>query len=111
MDIVFGSKNLERLCHDDVLATSTLGRVGARKLRARLDDLRAIVSLASAPKLPGRFHPVPGNAEGHYAFDLHAGQRLVLRPERASSHDGGGPPLNLAEVTTVSVISVEKRND
>lgn len=111
MDIVFASKQLERLCHDDDLATRTFGSVGARKLRARLDDLRAIVNLALAPALPGRFHAIPGNSHGHFAFLLHTGYRLVLRAERKVGRRGAVHGLDLAEITTVCILNVESCDD
>lgn len=111
MDIVFASKKLERLCHDDDLATRTLGALGARKLRARLDDLRAIVNLALAPTLPGRFHTISSNPHGPFAFLLHAGYRLVLRAEGTTARRGVAYAPKLAEITTVCILDVESCND
>jgi len=109
MDIVFGSKNLEQLCHDESLATRTLGRLGAQKLRARLDDLRAIVSLANAPNLPGRFHPLLGNSDS-FAFQLHAGYRLVIKPSHLPSLRRTEDPWSLSDVKAVCVTHIETDN-
>jgi proteic killer suppression protein len=109
MDILFGSKNLEQLCHDESLATRTLGRVCAQKLRARLDDLRAIVSLAYAPNLPGRFQPLPGNS-GCFALQLHSGKRLVIKPTHFQSLRRAEDPSNLSDVKSICVMRIETDN-
>ncbi len=107
MDILFASKKLERLCHDDALATRTWGRLGARKLRARLDDLYALVNLAQAPSLPGHFQALDGQV-GTFALQLHAGHRLVIQPAAAPLPSSRtGEPLNLSAVTAVRVMRID----
>lgn len=106
MDILFKSKNLERLCHDDTLATRTFGRLGAQKLRARLDDLQALVNLAQAPHLPGRFRAVDGHTDT-FALNLHAGHQLVIQPAMLSRPKRTGDSLNLSAVTVICVMRID----
>jgi hypothetical protein len=110
MDILFSSKNLERLCHDDAFATHTLGSACAQKLRARLDDLRAIVSLAVAHKLPGRFHTLSGEFKDCFAFCLTGNVRLVVRvPSSLQLPADATSPL-LRNVSTIRVIHIGEIN-
>lgn len=106
MDILFASKKLEQLCHDDKLATRTLGAPSARKLLARLDDLIAAANLSYAPKLPGRFHGLSGNRVGQFALDLHGGCRLVIEPTKEPLPRRPDGSLDLSKVTTIKVVYV-----
>lgn len=106
MDILFASKNLERLCHDDDLATRTLGRICAQKLRARLDDLRAAANLGYAAKIPGRFRPVAGNRVDRYALNLYGNDLLVIRPVQGHEATEVDKPLSLATITTIRVMRI-----
>ena len=89
MDILFGSRSLEQLCHDDKLATRRLGAPSARKLRARLDDLLAAASLDYASKLPGRFHALTADRKGQFAFHLHGGWRLGISSRQTNRYPDG----------------------
>jgi len=111
VDILFGSRNLEQLCHDDKFATRRLGAPSARKLRARLDDLLAAASLYHAPKLPGRFHALAADRKGQFAFHLHEGCRLVIEPanEPLPRRDDGS--LDLQRITAVRVVYIGDYHD
>ena len=111
MDILFASKKLEQLCHDDLLATRTLGAPSARKLRARLDDLIAAANLDYMRKLPGRFHGLSKDRAGQFALDLHGGYRLVLRPADEPLPKRSDGTLNLSKVTTIKVVFVGDYHD
>jgi toxin HigB-1 len=106
LDILFALKNLEQLCHDDKLATRTLGAPSAKKLRARLDDLIATANLGYAPKLPGRFHGLTGDRAGQYSLDLHGGRRLVFEPANEPQPFRADGTLDLSKVTTIRVVYV-----
>lgn len=111
MDIVFASKELDTLCHDDKVATRTLGADSARKLRARLDDLNAAASLIYAHKLPGRFHALTGDRKGQFAFRLHGGCRLVIEPVGNPLPQSADGSLDLEKVTAVKVVFVGDYHD
>lgn len=111
MDILFGSKKLEQLCHDDKLATRTYGAPSARKLRARLDDLIAAANLSYAPKLPGRFHGLTGDRAGQYSLDLHGGWRVVFEPANEPLPLRADGTLDISKVTTIKVVYVGDYHD
>jgi proteic killer suppression protein len=111
VDIVFGSRELETLCHDDKLATRTLGAQSARKLRARLDDLAAAACLAVAPKLPGRFHSLTGDRKGQFAFHLQDGRRLVVEPANNPMPLRTDGSVDLIAVTAVRVVFIGDYHD
>ena len=112
MDILFASQKLERLCHDETLATRTLGQACARKLRARLDDLAAAAHLGHAPRLPGRFHQIRGEWVSivvrrelmlRYCVDLLCGSGLVIRPAPNPVPTRADGTPDLAQITAVCV--------
>lgn len=106
VDILFASKNLERLCLDDSLARRALGNLCAQKLRARLDDLRAAVNLGYAPQLPGRFHPLQVDSQQYFALHLVAGRRLVIEPVCDPGPELKDGSWNLSQVTAVRVMEI-----
>ena len=99
------------MCHDDKLATRTLGAASARKLRARLDDLIAAANLDYARKLPGRFHPLSGDRAGQFALDLQGGCRLVVSPANVPLPSRPDGSLDLSKVTTINVVYVGDYHD
>lgn len=111
MDILFKSKGLRELCHDDALATRTFGRPSARKLRARLDDLSSLPHLGLAYGLPGRFHPLSRDRDGQFALDLHGGHRLAFEPVGDSIPTLPDGSLNLTVVTAVRIVYIGNYHD
>lgn len=111
MDILFASKKLERLCHDEKIATRTLGAPSARKLRARLDDLIAAANLDYMRKLPGRFHGLSKERAGQFALDLQGGCRLVFEPANSPLPKRPDGTLELTKVTAIKVVEVGDYHD
>ncbi len=111
MDILFASKILERLCHDDKLATRTFGVPSARKLRTRLDDLIAAANLEYARKLPGRFHGLTHDRTGQFALELHGGWRLVLEPANVPLPTRADGTIDLSKITTIRVVEIGDYHD
>jgi len=111
LDILFLSKKLEQLCHDEKLATRTLGAPSAKKLRTRLDDLIAAANLEIMRKLPGRFHGLTKERAGQYALDLHGGCRLVFEPANNPLPTRADSTLDLKKVTTIKVVEIGDYHD
>lgn len=111
MDILFASKNWERLCHEPGLAARTLGDDGARKLQSRLDDLYAAVNLGYAPNLPGRFRPLDGNFEGCFSIQLIDGHHMVIRPTAGPSAKRAHGDLDLSSITSVCIVFIGENHD
>jgi proteic killer suppression protein len=111
LDILFASKKLEKLCHDDNLASRTLGASSARKLHARLDDVIAAANLDYMRKLPGHFHALSKERAGQFAIEVHGGCRLVLEPADEPLPKRSDGTLNLSKVTTINVVYVGDYHD
>jgi proteic killer suppression protein len=111
LDILFASKKLERLCHDDKLATRALGHLSAQKLRHRLDDLIAAANLGYARKLPGRFHGLAGESSGQFALDMQGGHRLVVEPAHTPVPTLNDGSLDLSKVTKITVVYIGDYHD
>ena len=106
MDIVFKSRQLEKLCNDDRLAQKKWGKAQAEVLRRRLDDLRAALCLDVFRGLPGGLHELKGGRAGQLALDLKGGDRLIIEPAHEpppTKPDGG---LDWKLVTGVRVVEV-----
>jgi len=111
MDILFRSRKLRELCHDDTLATRTFGPESARKLRTRLDDLARLANLSLARRLPGRFHPLTKDRAGQYALDLHGALRLAFEPAGDSIPTLPDGSRDLASVTAIRIVYIGNYHD
>ena len=107
MIILFKTDYLRKLCHDEQEAKRRLGALCAKKLSMRLDSLDQCDNLDQLRSMPGRCHELKGGLQGHLAIDLHAGCRLVFRPDHdplPTKLDGG---LDWRSVTNICVVAVE----
>ncbi len=81
-----------------------LGANGARKLKARLADLRAASRMADLRR--GRPHPLTGNLDGLFALELDGGRRLLVRPiENPSS------ALTTGDIGAVEIVFIGDYHD
>jgi toxin HigB-1 len=110
VDILFESKKLKELCHDENLATRTFGHETARKLRARLDDLAGAPTLAYCHRLPGHFHALSHDRAGQFSIRLHGGHRLVIKPASTPTLKADGD-LDLKSITAIKVIWIGDYHD
>jgi len=99
MDVSFKTAALRKCCENDRTMQRKLGPDGARKLRARLADLRAASSMAEIRR--GRPHPLIGKLGGCLALDLDGGRRLVIEPAKdAPQRDDGNTDWGAVEFGT-----------
>ena len=106
MEIVFSSRKLEKLCNDSKIMTKTWGPIQAKKLRQRLDELRAASTLETMRNLPGRCHELLHDRAGQLSLDLEHPYRLIFEPANdpvPRKQDGG---LNWTAVTAVRILGV-----
>jgi plasmid maintenance system killer protein len=93
MQIAFKNSKLKKLANSDREALKKLGKQGARKLRARLDELDTVTTLEEMRHLPAaRCHELKGDLKGSLAVDLHGGWRIVFEPDHnplPEKEDGG----------------------
>lgn len=112
MEIVFQSAKLEKECNDYRLLVRRHGQERAKRLRRRLDDIRAAETLEDLRKLPqNRCHELKGNRAGQLSVDLDHPYRLIFVPVNDPmmyKPDGG---LDWTKVTAVVIIGVEDTHE
>lgn len=110
MEISFKKAKLKKQCNDDREAKKQFGTVMAKKLKRRMDDLKAAPTLEEMRNLPGRCHELKGDRDGQLSLDLEGQWRLIFEPaEPYSSKDDGG--LDWKTVLNIKVLGVEDTHE
>lgn len=108
MDIIFITSKLEKVFNNQKLLVRTYGEQQAIRIRRRLDELRAAVTLEDLRYLPqARCHELRGNRAGQLSVDLVHPYRLIFTPAHnpvPRKADGG---LDWSRMTAVEIIAVE----
>lgn len=108
MEITFGDRSLQKACSSQKESDRRWGADNAKKIRQRLEDLRAFSCLADVPSTPPfRCHPLRGSRQGHFAVDVKQPFRLIFEIDHdpiPRLSDGG---MDRALVTAIRVLSVE----
>ncbi|MDP8223618.1 MAG: hypothetical protein P9L99_09680 [Candidatus Lernaella stagnicola] len=109
MDILYSTRDVEKICADKRGAKKKLGGPGFKKLRARLADIRAAHNVTEL--IAGRPHALKGDRVGQFSMNLHGGHRLVFEPahEPIPEKDDGGIDWN--RVTAVCIIFIGDYHD
>lgn len=110
VEITFNAAKLQKICNSDKELTKTFGSICGRRIKRRLDDLKAAKNLEALRNLPGRCHELSGDRQGQLTLDLEHPLRLVFEPtgDFKKKDDGG---LDWSSVTAVKVIEVEDTHD
>ncbi|MBG1271164.1 killer suppression protein [Nostoc sp. WHI] len=110
MDIIFNSNKFEEECNNQRLLQKRYGLDRAKRLRRRLDDLRAANVLEDMRNLPGRCHELLYDRVGQLSLDLDHPYRLIFEPTEPvpTKPDGG---LDWTKVTAVRIIGVEDTHE
>ncbi len=107
MDIAFASRQLEKDCHDDKRLIRAYGAENARRIRRRLDELRAAASLEDLRTLPQcRCHELIGDRKGQFSVDVKHPYRLIFVPTNDPlpfKEDGG---IDWTGVTAVLIVEI-----
>jgi toxin HigB-1 len=101
MEIRFGNKKLQTLCESGDEAARRLGVASARKLRARLGDLKAAAAVSDL--VAGRPHQLSRDRDGQFSVDLAGGQRLVFSPAHDVLPKTDDDAIDWAQVTIVRI--------
>ena len=109
MRILFANRSLERLCSEESRMKRKLGPSGARKLKARLADLRAAARVRDL--VAGHPHPLTGDREGQFAVDLDGGRRLVFAPADEPLPRNEDGSIAWPEVTAACIVFVGDYHD
>lgn len=111
MDVIFKSESLREELTDERERKKEYGQSCAKKIKHRLDDLRAAQCLHDFRHLPGRCHELKGNLEGVLSLDVDHPYRLLFVPYHDPvplKEDGG---LDWTQVTVVQIISIEDTHE
>ncbi len=112
MDIVFKTKKLQKICNNYKLLQKEFGQEQAKKIRLRLDELRAAECLLDiSPFPPPRRHELVGNMKGKFSVDVKHPYRLILEPvtQPPPLKDDGG--IDLEHITAIRIVGVEDTHD
>ena len=111
MDISFKNKKLAKSFNEGQQLVKIHGKLRAKKIRARMNALRAAVTLKDfwPPKSPPeRCHELTeGKRSGQLSVDLDHPYRLIFVPDHdpVPTHEDGG--LDWSQVTAVKILGVE----
>jgi proteic killer suppression protein len=111
MDIVFKEKKFENECNSQRLLKKQYGEKMAKKIRQRLDDLKAVIVLEEMRSLLGRCHELLHNRAGQLSLDLVHPLRLIFEPANIpipQKADGG---IDWKKVTAVVIIGIDDTHD
>lgn len=111
MDIEFKNKKFEEECNKQRLLEKQYGQRRAKRIRRRLDDLRAAAVLEDMRFLPGRCHELLHNRAGQLSLDLDHPYRLIFEPASEpipTKSDGG---IDWTKVTAVRIVGVEDTHE
>ncbi|HSW05287.1 type II toxin-antitoxin system RelE/ParE family toxin [Aquabacterium sp.] len=111
MEVSFANERLKKVCESATERKKRFGEPVAGKLKTRLDDLDAALSLEDMRHLPGHWEELAGDRRGQLSCRLAGGMRLIVRPKRQpppTKPDGG---LDWSAIDQVTVIEVVDYHD
>jgi len=111
VDILFKSSKFQKECNNQRRLQKQYGIVRAKRLRQRLDDLRAVQVLEEMKNLPGRCHELLHDRTGQFSLDLDHPYRLIFEPANnpiPTKNDGG---IDWQNVTVVRILGVEDTHE
>ncbi len=107
MEIRFQSRKLAKEANNFGLLRKTHGEYRAKRIRLRLDALRAASVLEDLRHMPGRLHELSGDRAGQLSLDLDGPYRLIFAPDHnpvPRRTDGG---MDWNQITAVLVLEIE----
>jgi proteic killer suppression protein len=110
MDILFRTRKLQKQCSDDKEAVKAFGKIRAKRVRQRLDDIRAAANLEVMRSLPGRLHALSADREGQLSLDLDGPYRLILEPVLEDTATSADPP-RWSDIQCVRILEITDTHD
>jgi len=106
LQISFAKRKLQKTCEELRSLQKEHGDGCAKKIAARLADLRAAGSLEDFRHLPGGCHELDGDRKGQLALKLPDGKRLIIAASEnpAPTKDDGG--LDWSSVEAIDVVEI-----
>ena len=81
MQLRYATRDLERICTDARRMQRVLGAERAKKLRLRLNDLRAAERMSDLLLMTGKWEELRADRAGQWSARLTGNWRLIVRPE------------------------------
>lgn len=107
MDIVFKNKKTDKLFNNQKLLVKEFGLDRAKRIRRRLDNLRAVAVLEDMRSFPGRCHELLYDRSGQLSLDLDHPQRLIFEPFHDPSPQKPDGGLDWTKVLSVIIIGID----
>ncbi|RLD06934.1 MAG: killer suppression protein [Chloroflexi bacterium] len=111
MIVKFQNPKFQKECNNTRKLQKRQGDRRAKKIRQRLDDLKAAETLKTMKFLPGRCHELRGDRNGQLSLDLDHPWRLIFVPDDdppALKDDDG---IDWQNVKTVKIIGIEDTHE
>lgn len=105
MELAFATKSLREVCERAERAKRDLGPKVAEKLRRRLADLRAAVSVNDL--IAGRPHELDGAHQRRIALDLCDGRRMLFCANHAVLPKLESGKIDWSKVSRVKILRFE----
>ena len=104
MQITYASKTIQRLCEEDKHQRKQLGEKRAKRLKARLSELRAVENVSQLRL--GRPHALTADRAGQYSVDLDGPMRLLFEStdQPPPTLPAGG--INWQQVNSVRLLEI-----
>lgn len=80
MELRYASKQLERRCTRQAEMVKAYGAERAKKIRLRLDDLRAAAEMADLLRMGGKWEALKADRQGEWSGRLTANWRIIVTP-------------------------------
>jgi len=109
MEIFFSKGDLQKLCESSRMMERRLGTACANKLKRRLADLQAAVTLKHVTA--GRPHPLERDRQGQFALCLHGACRLVFESTDEPIPYNKDGTIAWNEVTKVRIVFIGDYHD
>jgi plasmid maintenance system killer protein len=110
MEVHTRNKDLRAALDDDAFAKRRFGADMAKKLRLRLDALKAAESLADLwpPKSgPERCHELKGELDGTFSIDLKQPYRLLFTPLEPEAQNDPDEHQRWKSITKIELLGIE----
>lgn len=109
--ILFQDPDFRNQCNNDKLLKRRQGELRAKRIRQRLDDVKAATNLSAMKFLPGRCHELKGDHHGQLSLDLDHPWRLIFAPADAPPALKGDGGIDWENVHTVKILGIEDTHD
>ncbi|CAN5341437.1 hypothetical protein BH10BAC4_BH10BAC4_05580 [soil metagenome] len=105
MLITIKKAQFQLFIEDEDLQTDTLGGLCAKKLKRRLDDLRAAKSLEELRHAPG-FYKIVSDKKGHFSCNLDEHHSLLLESHTTPIPKDINGEYNWSSVQGITIVEI-----